>query len=228
MMNFAPILTVAVIGALAAGTPAAVFLAATADGAPKTQEMSRGMPGMMKPDMAAVEAVIGKWMEEPKMTAKTVMGKYGMPDEMTATRLIWMKNGPWKWTMLENVEIPHEFPMMHHDMLQQAIDYKIMPSMADELSAYDGSVILDRTRGEISARCDKEEANFLAINLAHDVMMKKRNVKGARSFYGDTIKQMKAMSLDMTHRPYTEGFTFMKPMGMTNDPDRPLMMGGGR
>jgi hypothetical protein len=70
-----------------------------------------------------------------------------------------------------NEEIPHDFPMPHKDMLYQAIAYKIDPDEADKLLQYDGSVILERTKGMIAARCDKEEANFLAINLAHEVAL---------------------------------------------------------
>jgi hypothetical protein len=31
-------------------------------------------------------------------------------------------------------------------------------------------VIVERTKGELSARCEGEEANFLAINLAHQIV----------------------------------------------------------
>ena len=39
-----------------------------------------------------------------------------------------------------------------------------------DLARFDGSVIVERTRGEIGARCDKEEMNYLALNLAHDIV----------------------------------------------------------
>jgi hypothetical protein len=51
-------------------------------------------------------------------------------------------------------------------MTQQFIDYKADPGLYDELAKYDGSVVLERTSGEISARCGKEDANFLTLNLA--------------------------------------------------------------
>jgi hypothetical protein len=54
------------------------------------------------------------------------------------------------------------------------------------LARYDGSVIVERTKGEISARCDKEEMNFLAINLGNDVVTGKKDVDAARKFYADT------------------------------------------
>jgi hypothetical protein len=44
-------------------------------------------------------------------------------------------------------------------MLYQSIAYRIEPEDVDDLIQYDGSVILERIKGEIAARCDKEEAN---------------------------------------------------------------------
>ncbi len=61
--------------------------------------------------------------------------------------------------------------------------------MYDELAQFDGSVTVDRTQGTIAARCDKEENNFLALNLAHDVITKKKSVEEARTAYGEMIKQ---------------------------------------
>lgn len=34
----------------------------------------------------------------------------------------------------------------------------------DDLAKYDGSVIVERTRGEFSARCDHQEMKFIAID----------------------------------------------------------------
>lgn len=77
-----------------------------------------------------------------------------------------MNNGPWKRSELVNEEIQHDFPKPHHDMLKQAIAWKVPAGKFDDLAEYDGSIIVERTKGEVAARCDKEEANFLAINLA--------------------------------------------------------------
>jgi hypothetical protein len=38
---------------------------------------------------------------------------------------------------------------------------------------FDGSVTFDRTQGTIGARCDLEANNFLALNLANDIVTNK-------------------------------------------------------
>ena len=148
-------------------------------------------PATSTVDKVAVDKHLAGWKQKPRDVAKTMIGKYGLPHEATAQRFIWHNNGPWKFTQLVNEEIPHDFPMPHHDMLFQAIDYRVVDSSkVDALFRYDGSVIVERTKGELAARCDKEEANFLAINLAHDIVTGKRTVDDARKFYSDSIAMM--------------------------------------
>ena len=83
----------------------------------------------------------------------------------------------------------------------------------------DGSLILERTKGEISARCDKEDANFLAINLAHDIVTGKRSVDDARKFYADS---MMAMMKENKKNEYLQGFRFTVPSGDQGDRDKPF------
>jgi hypothetical protein len=164
------------------------------------------------------EAAIQSWKPMPKQVAEKLLGKYGRPDEVTSQRLIWHGKGPWKRTELVNEEVPHDFPMPHKDMLKQTIDYRVDPDDGDELLEYDGSVILERTKGEIAARCDKEEANFLAINLANDVATGRRSVDDARRFYAESIMAM------MKGKPneYVQGFRFALPQGEQGDRDKPF------
>ena len=169
----------------------------------------------------SVDQVIAKWKATPQEVARKTIAKYGQPQEVTANRLIWHNNGPWKYTELVNEEIAHDFPMQHKDMLYQAISYKIDPAKADELLQYDGSVILERTKGEIAARCDKEEANFLAINLANDVATGRKSVDDARMFYAQS---MMAMMKENKKHEYLQGFQFQVATGNQGDADKPAAM----
>jgi hypothetical protein len=60
---------------------------------------------------------------------------------------------------------------------------------------------MERTKGEIAARCDREEANFLALNIAPEIVTGKRGVEAARKFYAETMRAKK-------HPEYTKGFLF--------------------
>jgi hypothetical protein len=51
------------------------------------------------------------------------------------------------------------------------IDYRVPIKFFTLLAQFDGSVVAERTAGELSARCHDEEANNLALNLAHDIVV---------------------------------------------------------
>jgi hypothetical protein len=61
--------------------------------------------------------------------------------------------------------------------VESVIDYRVPPEQFSALAAFDGSVIAERTAGEVSARCHDEQANFLALNLMHDIVT---GAKGSR------------------------------------------------
>jgi hypothetical protein len=151
------------------------------------------------------------------MASKKQMGKYGKPDDMTSTLLVWHNSGPWVKTVLFKMEQPHKFPMPHTDVLQQWVSYKVPTDMLDELAMYDRSVVVERTTGMISARCDKEGANVLALNLAHDIATGKRSVADTRNMYGEEIMKMKAGQMT----EYTKDLTFSPDMNAA-DVDMPL------
>lgn len=168
--------------------------------------------------MAQMERMMAAWPMASKDAAMFMTKKYGAPAAMTAEMAMWGKTGPWKRTVVYAHEYAHEFPAHHTDVMQQWVDYKAPADMYDDLAMYDGSVVVERTSGEISARCDKEGANFLALNLADEIVRGKRTVAAARTMYGEQITAMKAMQ----PAPYTERLMFAPMMSGTNDPDRPV------
>src|SRR5690349_23901745 len=52
-----------------------------------------------------------------------------------------------------------------------------------ELAKFDGSIVVERTAGEVSARCHDEQANFLALNLMHDIVTEAKTAQEARNYY---------------------------------------------
>lgn len=161
------------------------------------------------------QKVIQDWKSQPQKVAQLMIKKYGEPQEVTKERLVWHNNGPWKRSELINEEIPHDFPLPHKDMLKQVIAYEMPTDKVDDVVAFDGSVIVERTRGELAARCDKEAANFLAVNLANDVATGNRSVAEARKAYGEQIVAMAAGK----PAPLTKGLNF-SPEEDAGDPGK--------
>lgn len=170
-------------------------------------------------DRAAVARLVDAWPEKPAEVAGKLMEKYGPPNEAAETRLIWHANGPWKRTIVYRDEVPHNFPKPHTDLLEQFIDYRVPRGRFDDLAAYDGSVVPERTKGEISARCDMEEMNFLALNLAHGVARGATTVDEARRRYAEIATSF----MTGNNPPETERLLFDVPDGGTADLDTPTI-----
>jgi len=162
----------------------------------------------------SAQDVLGDWRSRPRERAMQLIEKYGQPDEVCQNSLKWHNKGPWKRIVLRNEEIQHNFPRPHGDFLEEVIDYRVPLERLSDLGRFDGSVLVDRTKGEMSARCDQEMANLLALNLAHDIATGRRSVEDARNEYA-----MQIMSAMMGQQaPYTERLHFSMPAG-TADPD---------
>jgi hypothetical protein len=160
--------------------------------------------------------IIKAWPRNPRESAERLIEYYGQPDEYSESQLIWYetKDG-WKRSVLAREEIPHNFPSSHTDYLQQFIDYRVPLNMYSQLAEYDGSVMIERTKGELSARCGGTSMNFVAINLAHDIISGRRTVAEARREYGRLYEAYNAGEKP----PYTQAFQFDMPAEDTKDSD---------
>lgn len=130
-----------------------------------------------------VDRVTADWPARSKAVARLMIRKYGGPQEATPSMLIWHDNGPWKRTIVNRRGAAHLFPQPHGDVLEQVIDYRVPADKADDLARFDGSLIVRRTAGELAAVGDREEANILAINLAHAIVTGKTSAAQARGIY---------------------------------------------
>ena len=206
---------------------ALAILALAASGAVSACSQSNKTAANASPQAASVPGesgnvnqMIASWPEASRMAAADMIQKYGPPQEVTASMLMWKDNGPWKWTKVSRETVQHDFPMSHPDLLEQAVAYRTPVDKYDDLARYDGSVIVERTKGEMSARCDKEGANFLAINLGNDVAIGKKTTEEARTYYTAAIKRfMRTKEMD----PYMQKLQFQSSGQSTGDPDSAAM-----
>ena len=166
-----------------------------------------------------IDDLVQEWPEVAREAAKTVASKYGLPDESCDSFLIWHEREPWKRMVLWRDEVEHRFPIPHKDVFEQVINYRVPPERAGDLVRFDGSVVVERTRGELSARCEGEEANFLALNLAHEIASGGESVTAARKKYTDAMKAFMAGDTP----EYMQRLVFEVPWGGTTDPDQPMI-----
>ncbi|HEY0879473.1 MAG TPA: hypothetical protein VGE10_13580 [Zeimonas sp.] len=126
---------------------------------------------------------IEQWPEQAREAAQLVIDRHGEPDEATPTQLVWHDRGEWKRIVATKAFHRHDFPVPHFDSVESVVDYRVPTEHFTLLAEFDGSVIVERTVGEVSARCHDEEANRLALNLMHDIVAGAKSVDEARAYY---------------------------------------------
>ena len=86
------------------------------------------------------------------------------------------------------------------------------------LAEFDGSVVVERTAGEVSARCHDEQANFLALNLMNDIVTGAKTPQQAREYYAKEFADYRRKK----PTSYMEGLRFT-PNGNAKDPDTRML-----
>lgn len=168
------------------------------------QNMSRKPMSAKSVDRSTVNRLTADWPERPKLGANLMIAKYGAPQEATSERLIWHNAGPFKRITVLNLETPHDFPLPHVDFLEHTITYNVPQDKVGDLIEFDGSSTINRTVGELSARCDLEGHNILTLNLDHDIVTGKKSVEEARQAFGEIVQQ----DVMGKHPAYVEALQF--------------------
>lgn len=147
------------------------------------------------------------WPQKTQRLAAQLVTKYGPPTESTGRQVTWYGNGPWKRTTLYKEETPHKFALAHQDVLEQTINYRVPLDKFDEIAQFNGSVVPNRTRGELSSTSDSEDTNFLALNVVDDIVKGERNVEQALTYYAQIIRA----KMIKEPEPALQGLKFTPP-----------------
>jgi hypothetical protein len=171
------------------------------------------------PDLAAATDTIRDWPKPSQDAAQEMLSKYGLPQEATATALTWQGNGPWVRTVVHKTPVEHDFPEKHADVLEQVVEYRVPLNFFEALAKFNGSVVPDRTRGELAAHCDAETTNILALNLARDIIRGEKTPEQARAAMADAMRAAHAGQVPDDARELRLG----PPQGDMRDPDTAMV-----
>lgn len=171
------------------------------------------------PGTTSATAILAEWPELSREAAQLVVDQYGEPHEATSSELRWFEVGPWKRILAQRAYWKHNFPAPHHDSVESVIDYRVPVDKGSDVLAFDGSVVIERTTGELSARCHDEQANSLALNLTHEIVVGIRTVDEARDYYATEF--LGARRGDPT--PYMDELRFEPARAYAGDPDERVL-----
>jgi hypothetical protein len=135
--------------------------------------------------------IIKHWPAASKDAAERMIAAYGPPNEGMESQLAWHNREPWKLTIIFRDGVWHNFPQPHLDILRQTVNYRVPKEKVNDVCAFDGSIVIDRTRGEMSVCSESERMNILAINLAHNIIKGTLSVEEARRKFTEAVVAMR-------------------------------------
>jgi hypothetical protein len=172
----------------------------------------------MTPETAAwVQKNLAGWPKISLAVAADLITKYGMPEESNSRQLTWYDNHPWKRTVLYREETQHNFPYPHKDILEQTVNYRVPLEKVADLLKYDGSLVVDRTRGELTVHCNNEQSNTLTLNIADDIVKGDRTVEQALAYHAQVVRGVQIGEPEVY--PTKLRFKAPQPTADTADPD---------
>jgi hypothetical protein len=124
------------------------------------------------------------WPESSVIAAREMIMKYGDPQETTSDSLIWRNIAPFKKIIVHREVYSHYFPLLHRNSLEHVVDYRAPTGKIDDVWRYNGSIVLNQTKGEMSSYSENEAMNVLALNMAHKIMSGAMSSDAARITYG--------------------------------------------
>ena len=166
-------------------------------------------------------SAIQNWSQASQNAANQMLQRYGNPDVASDQMLMWKDKAPFRKIVVMRDGIPHAFPTQHQDVLTEEINLQVPVDKVSDLARFDGSLIVDRTKGTVAARSDSEANNLLALNLANEIITGKRDVESARRFFADTA----ATSVSGKSSDYTSKLMF-SPKSDTADPGQSMSPSG--
>ena len=108
--------------------------------------------------------------------------------------------------------------MRDGNFLEQTIAYQVPDAKINALTSFDQRISVNKIKGELSCRSDSERTNFLALNLADEIVNDKRSVQDAQDFY----QEAQRLSQSGKTSPYMEGFLFELFNDNSTSPEYPV------
>ena len=150
------------------------------------------------------ETVIRSWPPSSRAVASAMIARYGKPLRFGESALTWYNNGPWQRTVVHRNSWPHGLGDQDRNFLEQAVSYNVPNDKSDDLKRFDPRIEADAVAMELSSRSESEDLNFLALNLAHEIITERRGVEDARHFHLNTAR----LSMAGKGTSYLEGLLF--------------------
>ena len=165
---------------------------------------------------ATPETILQNWPGRSRSAARALISRYGEPSRFDADSLAWDDNGPWRKTVVHRKAPRGAWSLHAGDVVEQSIAYAVPDDKVADLARFDRRVRFDKGSGTLSSLSESENRNYLAVNLADEIVGGKRSPAQARSFYRRTVD----FAASGKSSAYLDGFVFPLAAGSPAAQDR--------
>jgi hypothetical protein len=138
------------------------------------------------------------------LLAANLIDEYGPPDRVEPSRLVWNNKHLMKRISAWD-EIPGSRPDAGGYLLEETVSYQVPEPRRQDLASFSDDISVSPDGTELSARSDNEGLNFLALNLADEIIQGVKTPDEARQAYDQTL-QLKAAGKTSA---FTQGLLFL-------------------
>jgi hypothetical protein len=154
--------------------------------------------------------VVAGWADDARFAARALLEKYGAPDEVHSSRIVWSARGPWKKTTVHDAPPPYAgSETAELEVVEQTLAYPLKPEQADLLKPFGRTLAFDSVTGELTVRSDRESVNFLRVNLADEVVTGRLTAEQAKEAHARIL----ALEAAGKATGYTTGLRFAPELG---------------
>ena len=144
-------------------------------------------PGDRQARALAASVVVTDWPSASALAARRLIAQYGVPDVVQADRLSWVDNRPWKRTVVRRMA-PADIEPGDHAAVFQTVEFPLTLTQASALRAFDPRLSYDHATMELGSRSEREETNFLRLNLANDIINARMTPDQARGLFAQILR----------------------------------------
>jgi hypothetical protein len=147
--------------------------------------------------------VTDNWTQPSRAAARELIEKYGVPSRTSPGELVWDEVGRW-----QRLAVRDRFPgETGNHIVTGSIRYHIPAGKRRELESFSDALKISPDGRSISATAASEQLDFLALNLAHEIVQGVRNAEQARKFHDRAVELAAAGKTPLHMR----GLLFARP-----------------
>ena len=166
-----------------------------------------GCAGPSLPERSSVAGVRPDGPDRMNRGLDGMIEKYGRPDRMETDRVVWEKKGPWKRIVVWDDMGARQMDMAEDKNIEEIISYLVPEDKRLAVEGFSKRIKVSADGAELSARSASEGRNFLALNLADEIIRGVKTPEEAGAFDAATLQLADAGKPS----PYMKGLLFQPP-----------------